>query len=119
MTQAEIETSLHELNGLVIGGKLMDAFEKFYHDDVVMQENNLTPTVSKAANRQREAQFLEAVTEFRFAEVKGVGVSGNLSYVIWHYDYTHKQWGDRNYKQVSIQEWKDGQIIKEIFVYNN
>lgn len=119
MTQSQIESSLQELNGLVIGGRLMDAFETFYHDDVVMQENNLPATVSKGANRQRELQFLDNVTEFRNAEVKGIGVNGNLSYVIWHYDYTHKEWGVRDYTQVSIQEWKDGQIIKEIFVYNN
>lgn len=119
MTPSQIESSLQELNGLVVGGKLMDAFEKFYHDDVVMQENNLAPTVSKRANRQRERQFLDNVTEFRGAEVKGAGVNGNLSYVVWHYDYTHKEWGVRNYTQVSVQEWQDGKIIREIFVYNN
>lgn len=119
MTQSHIEASLHELNNLVVEGRLMDAFEKFYHDDVAMQENNAAPTVSKSANRQRELQFLDNVTEFRSAEVKGAGVSGGLSYVIWHYDYTHKEWGVRNYTQVSFQEWKDGQIIREIFVYNN
>lgn len=119
MTQSQVESSLKELNDLVAGGRLMDAFETFYHDDVVMQENNLPPTVSKTANRQRELQFLDDVTEFRGAEVKATGVSGNLSYVTWHYDYTHKEWGVRNYTQVSIQEWKEGRIIKEIFVYNN
>lgn len=119
MTQSQIETSLKELNNLVIEGRLMDAFDKFYHNDVVMQENNAVPTVSKPANRQRELQFLADLTEFRNAEVKGMGVSGDLSYVIWHYDYTHKDWGVRNYSQVSVQEWKDGQIIKEIFIYNN
>jgi hypothetical protein len=119
MTQSQIESSLKELNGLVLAGNLMDAFEKFYHDDVIMQENNLPPTISKVANRNRELQFLNNVTEFRGADVKGIGVIGDLSYVIWHYDYTHKEWGLRNYSQVSIQEWKDGKIIKEIFVYNN
>lgn len=119
MSQAQIESSLQELNNLVISGRLIDAFEKFYHNDVVMQENNSAPTVSKNANYERELEFLNNVTEFRQAEVKGIGVNGNLSYVIWQYDYTHKDWGVRNYSQVSIQEWKDGKIIKEVFVYNN
>ena len=119
MKQHQIENSLKELNDLVIEGRLLDAFEKFYHKDVVMQENNLVPTVSKNENRQRELQFLNDITEFRGAEVKGMGINGDISYVVWHYDYTHKDWGLRNYSQVSIQEWKDGQIIKELFVYNN
>ena len=110
---------ISDLNDLVLQGRAMEAFEKYYHDDVVMQENNSAPTVSKSANRQRELEFLDNVTEFRAANVKGSGIIGNLSYVVWHYDYTHKEWGVRNYTQVSFQQWKDGQIIKEIFVYNN
>ncbi|MGZ3838600.1 MAG: hypothetical protein ACXVLT_09320 [Flavisolibacter sp.] len=104
MTRLEIETSLTELNSLVLNGKMMDAFEKYYHDDVVMQENHLPPTISKLANRQRELTFLNNITEFRCAEVKGIGVGHNISFVVWKYDYTHKQWGVRDYTQVSIQE---------------
>jgi hypothetical protein len=117
MTRTEIESSLQELNGLVLQGRMMDAFEKFYHEDVSMQENELAPTVSKKLNRQRELEFYDAVTEFRGARVEGLGVGDNISFVIWHYDYTHKDWGVKNYSQVSIQEWKDGQIIREKFVY--
>ncbi len=119
MTQEEIESSLRELNNLVLKGKMLDAFEKFYHDDVAMQENNLPATISKDTNRHRELEFLNNITEFRAAEVKALGVSGDLSYVIWKYDYTHKEWGIRNYSQVSIQQWKEGKIIKEVFIYNN
>lgn len=119
MTHVEIESSLKALNDLVLQGKVMDAFETFYHDDVVMQENNLPPTVSKEANRQRELAFLDNITEFRGAEVKTLGIAGDLSYVVWQYDYTHKEWGVRNYSQVSVQQWKDGKIIKEVFIYNN
>lgn len=119
MTQLEIEDALKDLNSLVLQGKLMDAFEKYYHDDVQMQENDLPPTVTKEANRRREQEFLGNLTAFRNAEVKGLAVSGDASFVIWHYDYTHKDWGIRNYSQVNVQEWKDGKIIKEKFIYLN
>src|SRR5215211_8505348 len=97
MTRLEIETSLNELNSLVLNGRMMDAFENYYHDEVVMQENLLPPTISKDANRQRELEFLDNVTAFRGAEVKGMGVGDNISFVIWKYDYTHEQWGVRDY----------------------
>lgn len=48
-----------------------------------------------------------------------LAVNGNTSFVIWKYDYTHKEWGARNYTQVSVQHWKDGKIIKEQFFYGN
>lgn len=119
MTRLQIENSLQELNNMVLSGKALDAFEKFYHEDISMQENCNPPTVSKEANRQREIEFFGNVTEFRGAQVKGVGVGDDISFVIWNYDYTHKDWGDRNYSQVSIQQWKDGKIVEEKFIYSN
>jgi hypothetical protein len=117
MTRLEIENSLKELNNLVLEGQLMAAFEKYYHDEVAMQENDNPATVSKEANRRREQEFLANVTEFRGARVEGMGVGDDISFVIWNYDYTHKEWGVRNYSQVSVQQWKDGRIINEKFVY--
>ena len=72
MTRTEIETSLNELNRLVLSGNTMEAFDKFYHDEVVMQENEFPPTASKLANRQRELDFFINISEFRGAEVKGM-----------------------------------------------
>ena len=119
MTQSEIHQSVNELNQLVQSGDLLGAFEKYYHDEVIMQENNEAPTLSKETNRRREIEFLDNLSEFRKAEVQGVAVGNGISTVIWTYDYTHKEWGVRNYTQVAIQHWKDGKIIKEHFIYNN
>jgi hypothetical protein len=119
MNRTAIENALYDLNNLVISGKALEAFDKYYHNDVSMQENDLPPMVSKEANKKREIEFFNNVTEFRGAEVKGVGVGDDISFVIWHYDYTHKDWGVRNYSQVSIQQWEDGKIINEKFVYTN
>jgi hypothetical protein len=117
MSTTTIEQSLLELNQLVLSGKALEAFEKFYHDDVSMQENDAPPTVSKEANRKREIEFFGNISEFRSAEVKGLSVGDNISFVIWKYDYTHKEWGVKNYTQVSVQYWSEGKIIRERFLY--
>jgi hypothetical protein len=114
-----IQKTLDELNQLVLAGKALEAFDKFYHDDVQMQENETPPMKGKAANREREIDFFSDIVEFRKAEVRGITFGQNLSTVIWHYDYTHKSLGVRNYTQVSVQHWKDGLIIKEQFFYGN
>lgn len=110
---------IDDLNDLVLQGKALEAFEKYYHDEVIMQENENTPTVGKEANRQREIEFFSSITEFRSAKPLKITVGEDVSMVQWHYDYTHKDWGVRNYSQVSVQEWKDGKIIKEQFFYGN
>ena len=108
---------INELNDLVLQGKVMDAFEKYYHAEVVMQENESEPTIGKEANRKREEEFFNNLKEFKSATPLKVAVGKDVTVVEWHYDYTHSELGVRNYKQVSVQEWQDGQIIKEKFYY--
>jgi hypothetical protein len=119
MTQTEIFQALTDLNELVLQGKSLEAFQKYYHSEVVMQENENPPTIGKEANLQREQEFYKAITEFRGAHPLKVTVGNDCSMVEWHYDYTHKEWGIKNYTQVSVQEWQDGKIIQEKFYYNN
>lgn len=53
------------------------------------------------------------------AQVVTMAVNGDVSFVLWKYDYTHREWGVRNYTQVSVQHWQDGLIIREQFFYGN
>lgn len=109
----ELQQKLDDLNTLVLDGKMMEAFERYYHPEVIMQENEEAPTVGKDANRRREMAFLAAVTDFRSAAVQAVAVGDETSTVVWHYDYTHRDGGVRNYTQASVQHWQDGLIIRE------
>ncbi len=105
---------------MILQGKALEAFDQYYHTDVVMQENDLDPVVGKEANRKREEEFFGAITEFRGAKVLKVTVGeDNVTMVEWHMDYTHKDWGVRNYTQVAVQQWKDGKIINERFYYGS
>ena len=57
------------LNQQILGGDIMGAFEKYYAEDVVMQENSAEPFVGKAFNRERELQFVNSIAEFHGAAV--------------------------------------------------
>jgi len=110
---------IDDLNQLVLKGKALEAFEKYYHDDVVMQENENPPTIGKRANLNREKEFYFSLSEFRSAKPLKITIGENTSMVQWQFDYTHKDWGVRNYTQVSVQDWKDGRIIREQFFYGS
>jgi hypothetical protein len=114
-----IPALLNELNSMVLQGKIMEAFEKFYAPDVIMQENEQSPTIGKEANRKREEEFIDNLISFRKAEVLDITYGNRVSMVRWEYDYTHKIWGTRKYTQVSVQHWNNGKIIKEQFFYGS
>lgn len=115
----ELDRMIDDLNSMILEGKAMEAFEKYYAEDVVMQENELPPTIGKDANREREKDFFSKVVEFRGADVKAVAIGDGVSMVEWFFDYTHKDWGERRYHQVSVQRWKDGKIVHERFYYGS
>lgn len=108
-----------DLNDMILQGKILEAFDKYYHEDVLMQENDETPTVGKAENRKREEDFLGSILEWRSAQPVKVAIGEGFTMVEWFLDYTHKDWGEKKLSQVSIQEWEDGKIIKEKFIYNH
>ena len=115
-----IKEWVSELNTMIQQGEVLHAFEKFYADEVTMQENENDPTIGKDSCRQNEEAFVNGITAFRKADVKRVMVSEGLSVVEWEFDYSHKDWGDRKYTQLAVQRWNEaGQIINEKFYYNN
>lgn len=103
----------------MLEGKAMEAFDLYCDDEVIMQENQMPPTIGKEVNRQRELEFFKSITEFLGASVLDLATGEDTTMVIWHYDYTHKDWGVRNYKQISVKKWKEGKIILEQFYCGN
>lgn len=113
-----LKEKIEDMNKMILSGQNMEAFEKYYHNDVVMQENNNTPTQGKSANRDREKQAINMVEQFHGAEVKSVAIGDNLTVVEWSFDMTYKGGHRAKMDQVAIQKWKDGQIIHERFYYS-
>ena len=73
--------------------------------------------MGKDANRQREQAFFSKLVEFRGAAVKSVAFGENVIFSEWWLDYTHQDWGERTYHQVSVQRWKDDKVVHERFYY--
>ena len=117
MTNLERATDLYQLVGQ---GKLMDAFEKYYAENVVMEEPRGTRQ-GKEACRVSEQQFLESVQEFHGMEIKAFAEDANAGKVLIEVamDMTFKGGPRMTMEQVSAQTWENGQIVHERFYYNN
>lgn len=116
---AKLLEIISDLNDLVLQGRALEAFEKYYHEKVVIQENQKLPTVGKKANRALIKKFIASVSEFRSAKPLKVTIGQGTSMVEWQYEYNHKEYGEVNYIQISVQEWENGKIVKEKFYYND
>ena len=114
----DLETREQRLNEMVLEGKALEAFEEFYGEDVVMVDGPEQSWAGKDVNRAREEDFFSKVTELRAidVEVMAVDPEDRVTFSIWHFDYTHEEWGDVKYDQVAVREWDEsGQITRERF----
>jgi hypothetical protein len=115
----DLKANVDELNQMVLEGKILDAFDKFYAPDIIMQDNDYPSRNGFEENRKYEEAFVNGLTEFRGAKVLNTIISDDVVATEWWFDYTHKDYGVRNYRQVSVQRWKNGKIKEEKFYYNN
>ena len=109
----------NELNEMILEGKILEAFERFYADDCTLQEGSEDPIVGKDANRDRERTFVEGLTDLRAAALHDVAVGEDVTMSVWHFDYTHGEWGSHTYDQVAVRKWRDGKIVSERFYKTN
>ncbi len=118
-TQTQIDTAAlnRNLNQAILAGDIMNAFETYYADDVVMHENDSQPFTGKSVNRKREEDFVNSVQEFHEARLLGEAVNGDTSYSEWEYDLTFKSGIRTKLQQVAARRWKNGQVSHERFYY--
>lgn len=110
---------ISELLEYLANGRIMDAMNEFYADDVVMDEPAYGATVGLAANLEREEQFVASVKEFKNFEVSKVGVGDGVSLYENVMDWTDNGGNEVHVEQVVVAQWRDGKIVHERFYYDS
>lgn len=106
-----------QLNQLILAGRFMEAFERFYADDIVMQENTAPPVAGKARNREREQAFFGSIDTARI-ELLGAAIADGVSYSEWVFDLAFKDGRRICMTEVSARRWQGGLVVHERFYYD-
>ena len=102
----------------VEAGDFLNAFEEFYADDVVMQENAGAPTRGKDANREREKGFVGSIREIHLNRADSFVVDGDRVAINWKAFYTFQDGSRATFDQVALQTWDGDRIVREQFFYD-
>lgn len=113
-----IRNSVNELVGMVEQGLILEAYEKFYAENVAMRENVGAPVVGKAENREREIATLSTVREVHENRADFVAVDGDRAVIGWKFEFTNVEGVRLRLDQIAVQTWRDGQVVDERFVYD-
>lgn len=114
-----LKERVDQLNAYIAQGKVLEAMDEFYTEDIVMQENLNPPTAGRAANIEREKQFLAQVKEFKAYNVLGVGVGEDTSFIESEMEFINTSDQHVKQTQTTVQRWKGDRIWHERFYYDS
>ncbi|KAN0023721.1 hypothetical protein ACTFIV_008108 [Dictyostelium citrinum] len=116
-TTHDIRANLEAIIKGIQDNKILEVFDKYYHDEIVMFENgDSTNRVGKAANRKAEEAFVSNATIHEAKVLKTIVDGDNTAYEMFM-DFTYG--GHRVQKtQWCFQQWSNGLVIKEEFNEN-
>lgn len=109
------------MNQLMDEGKLLEAFDTYYHENSVKVEGNGEVVEGKAANREFQVQWLESIEEFHGGGVTALAEDPENGTVImesWA-DVSFKGGGRMKIEEVEVQTWEDGLITHIRFYYDS
>ncbi len=105
-----------QLNALIIQGKSVDAFQTFYAEDVVAQEND-EPVREGRETWMRARQALEKNILKFDARVLAHAANGDTSFSEWEYNVEIEGMGAMKIVQTAVRRWKDGRVVRERFYH--
>lgn len=109
-------SALEDLLAQVGQGKILEAFEQYYDEAVVMHDPMAGTVPGKDANREREAAFLASVAEVHAFEVGPILAGGDQTAYWNRFEFSTKDGQRVNLQQIAHQSWKDGRIVEERFL---
>jgi len=112
-----IKQQVNDLVSLVEQGRMIEAIEKYYDEDVAMQENLGAPIVGLATNLERERAFYGSLRALQF-KAASVLVEGNRAVINWVFDFTAADGKQFHMDQIAVQTWRNGKLIHERFIYD-
>lgn len=109
-----IAASVDRRNVLIAHGWILEAFEKFYSDDVIVTWPDNVSVAGKRANRERLHQFAGGLTSFRarvFASK--IDVENGRSSSEWILTLDQQQSGRNTVHHSNEQKWENNRIVAE------
>ena len=112
-----IKPQVLDLISLVEKGQMLEAMNRYYAENVAMQENVSPPSVGFAENYAREEAFYGSLQALNFNLVSVV-VEGDRAVINWVFDYTTAEGTSYRMDEIAIQTWRDGKIVHERYIYD-
>jgi hypothetical protein len=131
MTQEDLKMNLRDrvqelLDFQKTNPTVEESYERFYDENVVVQENLQPPRVGRALSIERQKRMNANVQELHEFKIGAVLVDGftdshpldGHSVIEMHLEITTVDGYRIRIEELGLQTWKDGRIIQERYFYD-
>jgi len=101
-------------------GKVIEAGEELYGDNIVSHESEPSPNLllkGKKDVRAKGNQFAEMIEAHHGGKISDPMVVGNYFTITWSMDVTMKGQGRSTMEEIDVYKVQDGKIVEEWFHY--
>jgi hypothetical protein len=109
----ELKILVEELDNMVVNGQMIEAFEKFFHDDCVTHYSHKDKSAGKAEKKSRLVHFFKNIAETNSVVLHSVAVGDNVTMSEMTFEYTFNDGTRLRWNEVLRRIWADDKVIDE------
>lgn len=118
MEQKNIE-NLNTLLDMLAKGEFLEGMDRFFHDDVEIQEVGQEPKRGKAHCVEVEEEILKGVSEFIQYTAHSTGAGGDTTFYEATMEFKTTDGQHVRQKQAVVTDWSGGKILRERYYHSN
>lgn len=100
-------------NALIVQGKIVEATEKFFAENVQTQDFDGTVTTGKNEMMEKMSGFAGAIAQVKAIELKHVALHNDVSFVEFIFNFVMKDDSEIYWHEIIRSVWQDGQVVHE------
>ncbi|HHB79676.1 MAG TPA: DUF4332 domain-containing protein [Saprospiraceae bacterium] len=100
---------------MVVEGNIIDAFDLYFHDQVVTHSDAGDRSKNKAQKREWLVKFFQLIQKVDKIELYGQTVTGNVSHSKFSFHFTTTWGAQLVWKEIIRRTWKDDLVIDEYY----
>lgn len=105
--------TLKHFNQLLQQGDWRQCMATYYSNEVQVFEGSMLVADSLEANIAREEEFLQGIKAWNKTDIIAEAAGDNVTMTEWDMDFEHETYGHKVGRQVAVQHWRDGKIVRE------
>lgn len=110
-----MKVALSKLDKLVKEGKIVEAFDTYFSDDVVTSDEGGNKTTSKAEKRALLEGFFNEFTKAEEISLFDSFIDGDTSYSSFRFIFSKNSGEKYQWDEVIIRKWKDNLVVSEFY----